>query len=366
MKNKKLNWFEPKVGKTEYEYVKKVIDLNYPNQGFFTKEFENKISKILKTQYTVAVPSGTTALYLALKALGVGKKDNIVVPNITFVATANAVVMTGAKVILVDIDKNNLGICLNSLKKITSKKKIKAIIPVHISGRASNILEIISFAKKNKIKVVEDAAEAFYSKNVNFLGSFGDVGCFSFSPNKIITTGQGGAIITSNKKIYLDLLKLRDQGRIGKVTGGGEDKIVSAGYNFKFPNILSAIGLAQLKKLAKRKKTLNNIHDIYKKNLKFNKNFKIFSFEQQKGEIPLWTDAYSSSRNKLILMLKKKGIECRKFWKPLNSLPPYKKSFRNFPNSKAYLNKLFWLPSNFSMTQKDVLRVCGEINDINK
>lgn len=365
MKNKRLNWFVPKVGKPEFEYVKKIIDLNYPNQGLFTKKFENKISKLLKTKYAIAVPSGTVAIYLALKALGVGKEDNIVVPNITFVATANAVTMTGAKVILADIDKNNLGICLKSLKKITLKKKIKAVIPVHISGRASNISEIVNFAKKNKIKVVEDAAEAFFSKNKFFLGSFGDVGCFSFSPNKIITTGQGGAIITNNKNIYLDLLKMRDQGRIGKVTGGGEDQIVSAGYNFKFTNILSAIGLAQLDRLKKRKKILANIHNVYKKNLKITKNFKFFLFNQKKGELPLWTDAYSTSRDKLILTLEKKGIECRKFWKPLNLLAPYRQSFRSLPNSKAYLNKLFWLPSNFSMTKKDVLRVCREINNFN-
>jgi len=129
---KSIKWFYPIVGKAEQENVKKVIKINFPNQGIFTKKFEKKISKILKVKYTVAVPSGTVALFMALRALGIGKNDNVVVPNLTFVATANAVRMAGANVILVDIDKDNLGICLNSLEKIIKKKKIKVIIQFKI------------------------------------------------------------------------------------------------------------------------------------------------------------------------------------------------------------------------------------------
>jgi len=359
---KSIKWFYPIIGKREQDNIKKVIKINYPNQGKFTKKFEKKISKIIKVKYAVAVPSGTVALFMALKALGVGKNDNVVVPNLTFVATANAVAMSGAKVVLVDIDKKNLGICLNSLKTIVKKKKIKAIIPVHISGRGSNIFEVIKFAKKNNITVIEDAAEAFFSKKKYFLGSIGDVGCFSFSPNKIITTGQGGAIVTNKKKIYLTLLKLRDQGRIGKVTGGGEDKIVAHGYNFKFTNILSSVGLAQIQELLKRKKKLIWIHKMYIKNIKKSKKIKFFEFNLKNGEFPLWTDVYSSCRDKLIKTLSNEGIECRKFWKPLNTLPIYKKSFKNFPNSKFFLNKLFWLPSNFEMNKKEIIKICNKIN----
>lgn len=360
---KNIEWFYPIVGKAEQENIKKVIKINFPNQGIFTKTFEKKISKILKVKYVVAVPSGTVALFMALKALGIGKNDNVVVPNLTFVATANAVTMAGANVILADIDKNNLGICLNSLEKIIKKKKIKAIIPVHISGRGSNIFEIIKLARKNKIKVIEDAAEAFFSKNNFFLGTFGDVGCFSFSPNKIITTGQGGALVTNNQKLYLNLIRLRDQGRVGKVTGGGEDTIISSGYNFKFTNILSAIGLAQLTKLERRRKKMIWIHRMYQKYLKKNKKLKFFPFNIKKGEFPLWTDISSSKRDKLIKKLKNDGIECRKFWKPLNLVLPYKQSSKNFPNSTYYANKLFWLPSNFEINKKDIIKVCNKINN---
>lgn len=360
MKNK-ISWYSPQIGYAEQKSIEKVVKLNYPNQGSFTKKFENKISKILKVRYVVAVPSGTVALYLALKAIGIKTNDKVIVPNITFTATANAVTMTGAKVILVDIDKKNLGICLFSLRKIINKNKIKAIIPVHISGRSSNVFEVIKLAKKNNISVIEDAAEAFYSKNKNFLGTLGDLGCFSFSPNKIITTGQGGAIVTNNKKNYLKILKLRDQGRVGKVTGGGEDNIVSVGYNFKFTNILSSIGIAQLDKLKKRKKKLIKNYVLYKKNILPTQNFRLFEFDLKKGELPLWTDAYVLNRDKLISKLKKKGIECRKFWSPLNLHPHYKKSFKYFPNTKFYYKKLLWLPSSFDMSKKIIQKICKEI-----
>ena len=309
MKNT-IPWFSPQVGDDEQKNIKRVIKLNYPNQGLFTKQFENKISKLLKIKYVVAVPSGTVAIYLALKAIGVKINDKVVVPNITFMATANAVTMAGAKVVLVDVDKNNLGICMVSLKKIIIKNKIKAIIPVHISGRASNILDVIKLAKKNKINVIEDAAEAFYSKNKSFLGTLADLG-----------------------------------------------------WNARLTNIQASIGIAQLSKLEKRKKNLIKNYLIYKKSLPLTKSFKLFEFDLKKGELPLWTDAYVLNRDKLILKLKKKGIECRKFWNPLNLHPYYKKSFKFFPNSKFYYKKLLWLPSGFNMSKRIIQNVCKEIQN---
>ena len=177
-------------------------------------------------------------------------EDEVLVPNITFPATANAVKLTGAKVVLVDVNKNDLLINIDDLKKIT--RKTKAIIPVHVSGRGGNILELIKFAKSKRIKVIEDAAEALTSKSGSrFLGTFGDAGCFSFAPNKIITTGQGGIIVTKDKKIFDSLKKLKDQGRVGMTTGG-EDKYSTIGYNFKFTNLQGALGLSQLSNLKKK------------------------------------------------------------------------------------------------------------------
>jgi perosamine synthetase len=365
MKNYKILLAEPVIETKEtIALTKKVLLSNFPNEGSFAKLFEEKISKLLKIKYVVTTTSGTVAIFLALKALGIKKNDEVIVPNITFPATANAVELAGAKPILVDMDSKNLLIDENNLIKKISKKT-KAIIPVHISGRGSNIKKIIKIAKRKNLYVIEDAAEAFMSKSKNkFLGTFGDVGCFSFAPNKIITTGQGGVVVTNNNLIYKNLLRLKDQGRTGK-TIGGEDKYTSIGYNFKFTNIQAAFGLGQLKKIKQRVNILKNHYKYYKKNLKENKNFKLIGFNLKDGECPLWIDVFCAKRNELFSYLKKQGINCRFFWQPLNTYKPYKKSFLDLKNSQIFNSKLMWLPSSLKLKKKDLAKICKQINKFN-
>ncbi len=341
--------------------IKKVLKTNFPNEGKFARLFEKKLSKLLKVKYVVTTTSGTISIFLALKAIGIEKDDEVIIPNITFPAAANAVKLAGAKPVLVDVDNNNLLIDEKILKKKINKKT-KAIMPVHISGRGSNIKEIIKIAKNKKLQVIEDAAEAFMSKNGNrYLGTFGDVGCFSFAPNKIITTGQGGIAVTNKKTIYKKLLRLKDQGRIGP-TSGGEDNYISVGYNFKYTDLQAALGLDQLKKLKDRINILKNHYKFYKKNLIKNKKFKLIGFDLKNGELPLWTDVYCTKRNQLFNFLKKKGINCRYFCYPLNTCKPYRQSFVDLNNSKLLYGKLMWLPSSIRLKKKDLINICAEIN----
>ena len=362
MIKKKINFIKPVISSNKIlTYLKKILKSSSPNEGNLTRLFENKISKLLNVKYVVATTSGTAAIFLALKALNIKKKDEVLVPNLTFAATINAVNLTGAKPVLVDINKKTLLYDLDNLKKKITKKT-KAIIPVHISGRGSNIKELIKISKKFNLKIVEDAAEAFLSKyKKKPLGTFGEMGCFSFSPPKMFTTGQGGVVITNNFKYYKEILKLKNQGRVG-LTTGGEDKHVSIGYNFKFTNLQSALGLAELENINWRRKKLVEIHKLYKKNLIQNDRFKLFNFNLNEGELPLWTDVYSYDRNKLNNFLLNKGIECRYFWHPLNYCKPYKQSFKNLQNSKILMGKLMWLPSSLSLSKKDILKICKYIN----
>ena len=213
-----------------------------------------------------------------------------------------------------------------------------------------------------KLYVIEDAAEAFMSKRKNkYLGTFGDVGCFSFAPNKIITTGQGGLIVTNNVTIYKELIKLKDQGRVGPTTGG-EDVYDTVGYNFKFTNLQSALGLAQLRKLNNRINILKNNYKFYEKNLKQNKNIRLFDFDLKNGELPLWIDAYCLKRNKLFNFLRKQVINSRYFWHPLNVTKPFKQSFSGLNNSKFYYGKLMWLPSSLTLKKRDLTKICNAIN----
>lgn len=348
--------------KSSLKNLKIVINKKFPNEGDFTKKFENKSKKILNSKYALATTSGTIAIYLALKALNIGHEDEVIVPNVTFQATVNAVKMAGAKPILVDINTENLLIDLKSLKRSISDKT-KVVIPVHVSGRGNNILEIVKICKKYKIKIIEDAAEAFGSKiKKKYLGNYGVCGCFSFAPNKIITTGQGGLVITNNKKIYLKLKALKNQGRIGQ-SSGGEDNFVSWGVNSRLTDLQAAVGLSQLKTFAARKKKLLNNYKFYLKKLDQTKDFKIFSFKS--GELPLWTDVYSSKRNQLIKFLKKNKIQCRPYWLPINTTIPYKNLKKKFPNSQKLFKKLMWLPSSLDLTTKELKKVCKKINEFN-
>ena len=212
MNYKRIPWWEPRIGsKLEREYIEKVFSDNYANEGKLTTQFENTIAKALGVKYAVATTSGTNAIFLALKAAGISHGDEVIVPDATFIATANAVTLTGATPILVDIDPKTLNISIKATKKAITKKT-KAIVPVHVTGRGANMKSILSIARENNLVVVEDAAEAFFSKyKGKYLGTWAHAGCFSFSAAKTITTGQGGMIVTNSIELYERLKPLKDQ-----------------------------------------------------------------------------------------------------------------------------------------------------------
>src|SRR5438132_769227 len=245
----RVAWWQPELGQEERERVLQVLTSNYINDGEMTEEFARKIAKLVDAKFGVGVTSGTSAIYLSLVALGIGHGDEVIVPDMTFIATANAVSMTGATPVLVDVDLSTLNISVAALEAaITSKTK--AVVPVHVSGRAAEIENILRFCRQRELMVVEDAAEAFCSRhNHRHLGTFGQTGCFSFSPNKVITTGQGGVIVTDDEAIFHRLRELKDQGRPVRGTGGADvhDRI---GFNFKLTNLQAAVRLGQLEKLA--------------------------------------------------------------------------------------------------------------------
>ena len=341
--------------------LNKVLKSNFINEGKQTREFEKKVCKLLGVKYAVTTTSGTTALFLALKAAGIKNNDEVLIPNVTFQATANAVTMAGGKPILIDINPTNLLLDEKSfLKKIS--KKTKFVIPVHVSGRGNNINKIIKVCKKKSIKVIEDAAEAFGSRvNKKSLGTFGIAGCFSFAPNKIITTGQGGMVVTNNKDMFKKMKILKNQGRVGLITGG-EDNCILAGYNLKFTNLQASVGLAQINNFKWRIKKLKKIYNFYLKNIVENKNLRLIRFNIKDGELPLWTDIWCKNRNNLYKYLKSKKILCRYYWKPLNVTPAFHSSFTNLSNSKKIQGKMMWLPSSLDMKTKEQKKVCDLIN----
>ena len=303
---------------------------------------------------------GKHSLYNACQVL-FQAGDEVIIFRPYWVSFPDFVSVTGAKPVFVNTDlKKQFEPDFSDLKRKINKKT-KAIIPVHISGRAADMESIIKISKKKNINIVEDAAEAFMSKyKGKYLGTIGRLGCFSLTASKTITTGQGGIIVTNDTKLYKKILLLKNQGISGKSNGGNVIH-QSVGWNFKFTNLQAAMGLAQLLNIKQRISKLKANNEIYRKELKSIKNIKILDFNLSKGEVPLWTDVYCKNRDQLILFLEKKGIECRKFWYPMHTQKPFKLNKKNFRVSSQINNKLFWLPSSLTLTKKEILLICGLI-----
>lgn len=356
----KIPWLLPQIGKKEKNLVTKVLESRYLNDGKYARIFEERVCKLLDCKYALAVTNGTSAMYLSLMALGIGQGDEVIVPDLTFIATANAVKMCGAEVVLVDVDPNKLTIDPEAFRKAITKKT-KGVIPVHVSGRAANIEEILKIANKNGIQVIEDAAEAFVSRHKRkYLGTFGRTGCFSFSSAKIITTGQGGLIVTDDKNLYIKLKMLKDQGRAVQGSGG-DDVHTIVGYNFKWTDIQAAVALGQLDNIEQRIAKKIKQHLLYKEYLKSVDNISFFEFDVNNGEVPLWTDGIFVKRDELDKFLCGKNIDCRRFWFPIHKQNPYKLPDNNYPNSTDLSSKVLWLPSGMDMKDKEVEIVSKQV-----
>lgn len=356
---------KPNLTKSDLEEIKKCFNSSWissksPWVEKFEKEFAKKISK---TKYAVAVNSGTSALFLALKALKIGIDDEVILPAFTMIATINAVVWVGAKPILVDCQsKQDWNINPDKIEeKIT--KKTKAIIPVHIYGYPCDMEKIIEIAKKYHLYVVEDAAEAmgstFRGKNC---GSFSDVSCFSLYSNKIITTGNGGIVCTNNKKVY-NLIKRLSFFDFNKKTHF-KHKLI--GYNLVLSGIQASLGYSQIKRFNKLLKKRRQVFYLYKKNLK-NKNVRFIN-PVRDSDPNYWFPAIiarnKALKDKIVKRLVENKIEIRGFFRPIHLQPVYKNHFQRqeFPLSEYFYQRGLLLPSYFDLKENEIKYICNLIS----
>lgn len=363
MSTNMIPWFVPKVGDIEIAEVSAVIKSGYINDGELTREFEQKIADFLGVQHCIAVTSGTIALTLSLMGLGVGRDDEVIVPNLTFIATANAARLAGADVKLVDVEPERFTLDPQKvLKAITPKTR--AIITVDVNGRGADYQLLEKICQEHQLHLICDSAEALGSKwNGKFLGTFGQAGCFSFSPNKTLTTGQGGMIATNNTALYYRLKELKDQGR--RFTGtGGDDLHPVLGFNFKFTNIQSAIGVAQFSRLAHRLAHANQRDAWYSHYLSDIPGVRIAPLPQNQGEVRQWTDILCEDRAKIKAALDAVNISSRCFWFPLHHQQPYLQPNDNdFTHSTSISKQGLWLPSSFDITEEQIKSVSDVIRE---
>lgn len=363
---KKIIQIEPSMGNEEKKELSSVIESGWFTESNKTKEFERMFADFVGAKFAIAVTSGTAGLFLSLKSLGIKDKDEVIVPDMTFVASPNSVELCGAKPVLIDIESETLNIDQDKLKKKLTKKT-KAIMPVDFNGRSTNIKLLKEFADKNNLFLIEDACHAigsFYEKK--HMGTLSDVGVFSFSTPKIITTGQGGMIVTNNKKIFEKCLALKDFGREYGTKQDMKKSFMheSIGYNFKFTEFQAGIGIAQMKKLKNRIKRKKSIFSQYREYLSKINHIDFINTDLDKIT-PWMCDVLFSNekiREKLINYLANNNIGTRIFYPSIHSLNPYKTSNDKFKVSTEISSRGLWLPSSSTLGDEDVETVCKKIN----
>jgi len=328
----------PTIEGNEWKYLKTCLDQSDIASGDFIPELEKSVNEYSNSEWGASVSSGTAGLHLALLVKDISEGDLVILPNLTFVAPANAVRYTGADVILIDVDQDSWQMDIDLVEEYlvnqtcfqnnrcidrSSGKTVKAILPVHILGGMCDMPRLMKLAEDYNIIVIEDASEALGSKfNHQHAGTFGDLGVLSFNGNKIITSGGGGHVFAKDRSDIEKLRYLANQAKTNH-TGYNHDRI---GYNYRLPNILAALGLAQFEKLDEFIQRRRAIHSRYQdefrseKSIKFvEDSFVVFS--------NCWLTTIRSDKSEDIRdKLADKNIETRPLWDPINSLPMYKRN----------------------------------------
>jgi perosamine synthetase len=333
-------------------------------------QFETMLAKNVNRKFCIAFNSGTSALHASLLSLGIKANDEVIVPSFTFIATPNSVLMVNAKPKFLDIEKTTLGLDPKLLEsKINSKTK--AIIPIHYAGLPCKIDEIKKIANKHKIALIEDAAESFGAKIKNKkVGTFGDLSILSFASNKLLTTGEGGAVLTDSKSLYDKLKLIRSHGRkdlTNYFLSNDSPQYVSLGFNWRMSSISAALGISQLKKLDKlislrQQKAkyyyekLNEISQIQFPNVPFNYThvYQLYSIILPNHKI----------QTNLKNFLTKKGIMTKVFFNPVHETSFYKKTFQkkiHLSITSSISKKILSLPLYPTMTNDEMNYVCDSI-----
>jgi perosamine synthetase len=347
------------------EEEKKAICDYMDEDGFITEfrhteEFENQIAKFTGSKHCIVVNNGTISLALAGLALGLKAGDEVIVPNYTMIATPNSQKLFGATPVFVDVEPSTLCMDIEKVRNAISNKT-KAIILVSANGRSpdSGIEAFEKLSKEKGIPIIEDAAQSLGSffPDGRHIGRAGVIGSFSFSAPKIISTGQGGALITDDDQIASNIRKLKDFGR----SSGGNDVHDTIGFNFKFTELQAVIGLEQMKKLESRVIRKKEIYQKYCSLLKELNSITLYE-NNVDTTAPWFIDCKAEDRDLLVEYLKKRGIGSRVMYPPINEQKAYN-VLGHFPVSKEVGEKGLWLPSMVQLKDSEVVKICRHIKE---
>jgi perosamine synthetase len=343
----------PDLGPEELENVVAAVKSGWvSSKGPFIEEFEKNFAAYIGTKYSVSASNGTTALHLALVALGIGKGDKVLIPSLDFISVANVVTYVGAQPVFVESHKDYW--CMDP-SKIKVDKCTKAIIAVHIYGHPCDMDKILAIAKGNNLFVIEDCAESHGAEyKCRKTGTFGVISCFSFFGNKIITTGEGGMCLTNDADLAQKMRILRDHG-MNPQRKYWHDVI---GFNYRITNLQAALGVAQLKKIDILINKKRQIAHTY------NKLLKDFPDITLPPEMPWAKNVYwlysilvdAEKRDKIIVQLEKEGIESRPFFYPTHLMPPHKTDI-SLPIAEELSARGLNLPSGTPLSESQIEEV---------
>ena len=360
----------PWLDEEEIEAVNHVIKSGWITEGAYAARFSARLNDFIGAPYGVFAPNGTLALYLGLAALGIGPGDEVLVPDITFVASANAVMLTGATPVFVEVNRDNFQLDVTQCDHLI-RDRTRAVMPVHLYGMSANMNEIMAFARLHGLVVIEDAAQAIGVKyRGQHAGTFGEVGCFSFFADKTITTGEGGYVICHDQKIDERLRLLRNQGRVDR----GSFVHPAIGYNFRLTDIQAAIGLVQINKLdaiIRRKRAIMN---WYLRELALVPQVRFLTVEPGSDYIPFRMILLCEKSHHLMPYLGEHGIQVRTFFYPLHRQPCFANLGRDrggtldlsdasYPNAVLGYEHGISLPIFPALTEEQVCFICTAIKE---
>lgn len=363
----------PNIGEREREYVLRALDSGYVSSvGPLVEEFEKRFAAYIGARFAVAVVNGTSAIHLALRLLGIGPGDEVIVPALTFVGTVNPVVYVGAKPVVVDVDPETWNIDLGKIEAAVTERT-KAIIPVHLYGNPVEMNAVLAVARKYGLHVVEDAAEALGATyQGRHVGTFGDIGVFSFNGNKVITAGGGGMLVTANPDIAARARLLVNQGR---VAGLFEYEHAEVGYNYRLSNLQAALGLAQLERLSEFLAVKRRNATLYRELLR---DLPGFSWQKElPGAVSSWwlfsllvgAAKNGVDRKSIAEGLKMAGIQVRPLFLPLPAQPAYRKyAFPKCPVAEMIHRCGLNLPSTTFLREEEIEEICcclrGKVREV--
>lgn len=362
---------EPLLNGNEKKYLCECIDTGWiSSEGPFVKEFEQKLSASVHRKYGVAVSNGTAALEVAVQALGIGEGDEVIMPTFTIISCAMAVTKAGAIPVLVDSDTHTWNMNVEEIEtRITSKTK--AIMVVHLYGLPADMDKILALAKKYHLKVIEDAAEMHgQTYKGKPCGSFGDISTFSFYPNKHITTGEGGMVVTNDENLAERCRMLRNL-CFKKDVRYVHDEISD---NYRFTNLQAAVGIAQLERLETFVKRKRDMGRYYTEALKGVKGLQLPIVRTEDAENIYWVyglllDKDISADNRTVQrLLAEEGVGARTFFWCMHEQPVYQKQglFQNesYPNAEYLARKGFYIPSGLALTQEQMEHVVCKVRKV--